>query len=74
MGVVVYFVSIGQITFTPAPTDAVNAAKNLIKSLAIISTVLTVLLYMRRKSLFGTTIEGAVFGFTAVIDLITFMG
>jgi magnesium-transporting ATPase (P-type) len=73
-GLMVYFVSIGQITFTPAPTDVVIAAKNLIRTLAIGSTILTFLVYARKKSFFSTTVDGFITGFAAIIDLITFMG
>ena len=72
-GLAVYFVSIGQITFNPAPSNMVNNAKNLIRTVAIASTILTFLVYARKKSFFSTTIDGFIFGFTAIIDLIGLM-
>lgn len=69
-GLIVYFVCIGQITFNPAPSDAVNVAKNFIRTLAIGSTFLTFFVYARKKALFSTTIDGFITGFAAINDLI----
>jgi hypothetical protein len=72
-GFLVYFVSIGQISFNPVQTQAVAAAKSLIRTLAIGSTLLTVLMYWRRKSVFGTTFDGFIIGFTTTIDALSFL-
>jgi hypothetical protein len=73
VGLAFYFVSIGQITFTPAPSEALTFSKNLIRSVAIASTLLTFLIYAKKKSVLGTTVDGFVTGFASIVDLITLM-
>lgn len=60
----------GYLVFASAPTSAKNLVIAVASLMFILSVVITIVGVLRGKSTLGTTVDGFIYGFTAIFDVL----